>query len=52
MQMPSETFEAGLVSEVVERGYKLGDKVLRPSKVVVSLGPPQEDTDADERSDT
>jgi molecular chaperone GrpE len=50
MQMPTETFEAGLVSEVVERGYKLGDKVLRPSKVVVSLGPPQEDKDADERS--
>ena len=52
MQMPSETFEADLVSEVVERGYKLGDKVLRPSKVVVSLGPPQADKDADESSET
>jgi molecular chaperone GrpE len=41
MQMPSETHEAGTVSEVVERGYTLGDKVLRPSKVVVSLGKPQ-----------
>jgi molecular chaperone GrpE len=52
VQMPSDTFEAGLVSEVVERGYKLGDKVLRPSKVVVSLGPPQEDKDVDDTPKT
>ncbi len=39
MQMPSEEHEAGLVAEVVERGYTLGGKVIKPSKVVVSLGP-------------
>lgn len=43
MQMPSESHSPGTVSEVVERGYMLGDKVLRPSKVVVSLGPAQTD---------
>ena len=31
--------EAGTVAEVVERGYRLGDKVLRHAKVVVSQGP-------------
>ena len=42
MQMPSETHAAGMVANVVERGYYLGDKVLRPAKVVVSMGPPVE----------
>ena len=38
MQMPSETYDAGIVADVVENGYCLGDKVLRPAKVVVSQG--------------
>jgi molecular chaperone GrpE len=45
MQMPSQDYAAGTVSEVVERGYTLAGKVLRPSKVVVSLGPPEERED-------
>jgi molecular chaperone GrpE len=28
--------EAGIIVEEVERGYKLGDKLLRPARVVVS----------------
>jgi molecular chaperone GrpE (heat shock protein) len=28
------------VIEVVQKGYKLGDKVLRPARVVVSAGAP------------
>ena len=46
MQVPSETYDAGIVSDVVEKGYCLGDKVLRPAKVVVSQGKAQADADA------
>jgi len=42
MQMPSETYDVGLVADVVENGYRLGDKVLRPAKVVVSQGKPED----------
>ena len=38
MQMPSETYDAGIVADVVEKGYSLGEKILRPAKVVVSQG--------------
>ena len=41
MQMPSEEYDAGVVADVVEKGYCLGDKVLRPAKVVVSQGKPE-----------
>jgi molecular chaperone GrpE len=33
--------EAGLVIGEFERGYRIGEKVLRPSKVKVSKGPGQ-----------
>ena len=47
MQMPSETHDAGIVADVIEKGYRLGDKVLRPAKVVVSRGKARSDADAD-----
>ena len=52
MQMPSEIHDAGIISEEIEKGYSLGDKVLRPAKVVVSQGTPppeapKEDADKD-----
>ena len=40
MQVESEDYESGVVVEVVERGYCLGDKVIRHAKVVVSRGHP------------
>ena len=54
MQMPSEIYDAGIVSDEVEKGYSLGDKVLRPAKVVVSQGKPapeapEEDADTDKQ---
>ena len=54
MQMPSEVHDAGIVSDEVEKGYSLGDKVLRPAKVVVSQGKPapeapEEDADTDKQ---
>ena len=46
MQVPSETHDAGIVADVIEKGYRLGDKVLRPAKVVVSRGKARADADA------
>jgi molecular chaperone GrpE len=39
LSQPSEAAE-GDVIEVVQKGYTLGDKVLRPARVVVSAGQP------------
>ncbi len=36
---PSE-YDEGVVAAVLERGYRQGDRVLRPARVVVSAGPP------------
>jgi molecular chaperone GrpE len=35
LSQPSEA-EEGSVIEVVQKGYKLGDKVLRPARVVIA----------------
>src|SRR5439155_25573031 len=43
LSQPSEA-EEGSVLEVVQKGYRLGDRVLRPARVVVAA--PQE-TDGD-----
>ena len=51
---PSETVPQGHVIGELQKGYKLGDRVLRPSMVRVSAGPaageapPEEETGADE----
>ena len=44
MQMPSEIHDAGIVADEIEKGYSLGDRVLRPAKVVVSQGKPTQET--------
>jgi len=41
LSQPSEA-EEGAVLEVLQKGYRLGDRVLRPARVVVSQGVPQE----------
>jgi molecular chaperone GrpE len=41
LSQPSEE-EEGAVIEVLQKGYRLGDRVLRPARVVVSQGTPQE----------
>jgi molecular chaperone GrpE len=38
LTQPSDA-EEGSVIEVVQKGYKLGDKVLRPARVVVASAP-------------
>ena len=40
LAQPSEA-EEGAVIEVLQKGYRLGDRVLRPARVVVSQGPPE-----------
>ncbi len=39
LSQPSDEPE-GNVIQVVQKGYRLGDQVLRPARVVVSSGPP------------
>lgn len=41
-QIPSAEHELGAVIEVMRKGYVLGERLLRPSMVVVSAGPPAE----------
>jgi molecular chaperone GrpE len=38
LAQPSDA-EEGTVIQVLQKGYKLGDRVLRPARVVVSAGP-------------
>jgi molecular chaperone GrpE len=42
LSQPSEA-EEGSVLEVVQKGYRLGDRVLRPARVVVAATPPEDD---------
>ena len=51
MQMSSDEHAEGLVMAVVERGYRLGDKVIRPAKVVVSGGSAGEEPESDEEGE-
>ena len=44
LSQPSDAPE-GSVIEVVQKGYKLGDHVLRPARVVVSAGVPEVEGD-------
>src|SRR5262249_59038507 len=40
LSQPSEADE-GSVIQVLQKGYRLGDRVLRPGRVVVAAAPPQ-----------
>jgi molecular chaperone GrpE len=40
-EVPDETVPNGTVVEIVEEGYTIGDRVLRPAKVGVSRGGPK-----------
>jgi molecular chaperone GrpE len=46
LSQPSEA-EEGAVIEVLQKGYKLGDRVLRPARVVVAA-PKEADADGDD----
>lgn len=40
-EVPDESMPSGTVAQVVEAGYTIGDRVLRPAKVGVSRGGPK-----------
>ena len=40
MQQPSEEHPAGTIIQELARGYQMHDRVIRPSKVIVSSGSP------------
>ena len=42
LSQPSEA-EEGSVIDVVQKGYTLGDRVVRPARVVVAAAPPETD---------
>jgi molecular chaperone GrpE len=46
LTQPSEA-EEGSVIEVLQKGYRLGDRVLRPARVVVAAAKEAEDGDAE-----
>ena len=46
LSQPSEA-EEGSVIDVVQKGYKLGERVVRPARVVVAAAAPEEATDGD-----
>jgi molecular chaperone GrpE len=46
LSQPSDEAE-GAVIQVLQKGYRLGDRVLRPARVVVSAGNPGSDGGAD-----
>jgi molecular chaperone GrpE len=46
LSQPSEA-EEGAVIDVVQKGYKLGDRVVRPARVVVAAAPPEPQPEAD-----
>jgi molecular chaperone GrpE len=48
LTQPSEAPE-GSVIDVVQKGYKIGDRVLRPARVVVAAAPPEVSPRGDDR---
>jgi molecular chaperone GrpE len=46
LSQPSEA-EEGSVIDVVQKGYTLGDRVVRPARVVVAAAPPQPEGEPD-----
>ena len=45
-EIPDETVVSGTVMQVVEQGFMIGERVLRPAKVGVSRGGPKPDVKA------
>ncbi len=50
-QVPSDEHEPMTVLEEVEGGFRLGDRVVRPAKVIVSMAPPAATDEVSEVTD-
>ncbi len=46
MQAPSDEYDEGTVTQEIQKGYRIGDKVLRHSRVIVSSGSPAGDDES------
>ena len=44
--MPAENVEPGSVAQVIQKGYALNGRLLRPARVIVAAEPPQADAGA------
>lgn len=44
-RVETDDYEDGIVIDEVERGYRMGERVLRPSRVIVARRPPQPPTE-------
>jgi molecular chaperone GrpE len=42
LAQPDPTVDEGVVLQVHQRGFRLGDRVIRPARVVISAAPPEE----------
>jgi molecular chaperone GrpE len=42
MAQPDPTVDEGVVLQVHQRGFRLGERVIRPARVVISAAPPEE----------
>ncbi len=51
MQQPSEDHPPNAVLQVLEQGFLIHDRVLRPARVVVSVAPPSQDNQAVEKAE-
>lgn len=49
-EVPDPSQPAGMVAHVVEAGYMIGDRVLRPARVGVSSGGPQQSAAAEQEA--
>lgn len=52
MQTPSEKHAPGTVAFEITKGYRMGDRVLRHSRVAVSTGPPDTGESSDESNES
>ena len=48
---PHETCEAGTVIAEFQKGYKMGDRIVRPASVRVSSGPPRDNSESAEKAE-
>jgi molecular chaperone GrpE len=51
-EIPNDSLPAGSVADVVQSGWKIGERVLRPALVAVSKGGPKAEPKSDEDAPT
>jgi len=50
-QVPDATVEPNTVTQVLQKGYLLKDRMLRPARVMVARAPTDEEVDAKKTQD-